>query len=112
MSFQLDEVYVIEPNQSRVTAIRLLRDGKQIFFQVEGSQSLIDYYGPGGEGHDHSFWIQSVDGKVEFPVASATDYLTEDSITFNVPPEGRQILRNIGSGDRFIFAVTAPSNSK
>ena len=111
MSFQLDKVYIIEPSKSRITGIRLLQDGKQLFFQVEGSLSLVDYYGPSGAGHDRSFWIQTVDGKVELPVASATDYLTEDSITFNVPPEGRQILRNINSGDRFIFAVTAPKSA-
>ena len=112
MNFQLDDLYEIESTKSRITGIRRLQDGKQILFQVEGSKSLVDFFGPGGAGHDRSFWIQSVDGKVELPVASATDYLTEDSITFNVPPEGHQILRNISSGDRFIVAVTAPKRAE
>ena len=112
MDSQHDYLYVIEPIKSRITGIRQLRDGKQILFQVEGSKSLVDFFGPGGAGHGRSFCIQSAEGKVELPVASATDYLTEDSITLNVPPEGRQILRNISSGDRFIIAVTAPKPAK
>lgn len=112
MTFQLDDLYEIEPIKSRITGIKRLRDGKQILFQIEGSRSLVDFFGLGGSGHDWSFWIQSADGKVELPVASATDYLTEDSITFNVPPAGRLILRNIRSGDRFIVAVTSPKSAK
>ena len=112
MTFQLDDLYEVEPIKSRIIGIRRLRDGKQILFQFEGSRSIVDFFGLDGSGHDWSFWIQSVDGKVELPVASATDYLTEDSITFNVPPAGRQILENIRSGDRFIVAVTAPKSAK
>lgn len=112
MTFQLDDLYEIKPIKSRITGIRRLRDGEQILFQIKGSRSLVEFFGPGGSGNDWSFWIQSEDGKVELQVASAADYLTEDSITFNVPPAGRRILRNISSGDRFIVRVTAPNRAK
>lgn len=112
MNIQLDEVYVIEPIRSRICGIRLLQDGKQILFEVQGKTSLVDFFGPGGKGHDNTFWIQSVEGKVELPVSSTTDYLTENTITLNVPPGGRQLLKNIKSGDRFILAVTKPATDK
>lgn len=109
MNIQPDEVYVIEPNRSRICGIRLLQDGKQILFKVEGNTSLVDFFGAGGGGNDYTFWIQSLEGKVELPLASTTDYLTEDTITLNVPSEGRRILTNIAAGDRFIVAMTKPA---
>ena len=109
MSFELDQIYIIEPNHSEISGIRLLQDGERILFRVKGNVSQLDFYGPCGGGHEYTFHIQTAEGVVELPVESNTFFLTDDSITFSVPPSGRDILNNIEKGTRFIFAVTKPA---
>ena len=109
MSFQLDDIYIIEPIETRICEISLLQDGEQIFFRVKGNMSLVDFFGPGGRGCEYSFHFQTAEGTVELPVLSNTFYLTCDTITLGVPPSGRHLLNNIKKGTRFILAVTAPA---
>lgn len=112
MSIQLDEIYIIEPIKTRICEIRLLNDGEQLFFGTKGNVSLVDFFGPGGKGFDFTIHIQTAEGKVELPVESNTSYLTEDSITLSVPLAGRQILKNIEEGTRFIVAFTRPAGDE
>ena len=108
MNFNLDELYIIEPIRSRVCAIGRRKCGEHLFLRAEGNRSLVDFFGPGGKGHDYTVHIQTDEGKVEIPVGSNTYYLTENTITLIVPSSGRHILNNIEEGTRFIFAMTRP----
>ena len=106
MSFQLDDVYVVEPSGTRICQIRSLRNGEHFFLRAKGNVSLVDFFGPGGQGHGYTVHIQTAEGKVDLPVKSNTFYLTDDTITLCVPPEDRHLLNNIETGTRFILAFT------
>ena len=70
--------------------------------------SLKDYFGAGGAGRHLTIWAQTAGGRASFP-ASAVASAGGNYVNFNVPSGANALFAGIGSGDRFILALTRPA---
>lgn len=109
MSAWIEIQYQLEQSKATIDRIQTLDDGAVLSFSASGSLSIADYFGAVGRGHDSTVSIQTTEGRVDIPIASNTISLTDDTITLNVPQDGRGIVNNIAEGTKFIFAIHRPS---
>ena len=70
--------------------------------------SLKDYFGTGGPGRHLTIWAQTAGERVSFP-ARAVASAGGNYVNFNVPSAANALFAGIGSGDRFILALTRPA---
>ena len=73
-----------------------------------GGLVLRDFFGQTGAGADLTVWVQTSSGTASF-AASDTDTVGKNYVNFNVPASERAILTGIGTGDRFLLALTRPT---
>ena len=83
-------------------------DGSLLRLNDGGPLVLRDYFGSSGDGADLTVWIQTAQGAVSF-AASDVGSVGSSYVNFNVPQAARSTLSGIGSGDRFILALTRPA---
>ena len=83
-------------------------DGSLLRLNDDGPLVLRDYFGSSGGGADLTVWIQTAQGAVSF-AASDVSSVGSSYVNFNVPQAARSTLSGIGSGDRFILALTRPA---
>ncbi len=83
-------------------------DGSLLRLNVDGPLVLRDYFGSSGGGADLTVLIQIAQGAVSF-AASDVSSVGSSYVNFNVPQAARSTLSGIGSGDRFILALTRPA---
>ena len=75
-----------------------------------GSVELGEYFEPGGDGSDLSFYIQTTaDNVVSWTVASSFGRGGASYVHFDVPSAHQGLVAGIGAGDRFIFALARSS---
>ena len=75
-----------------------------------GSVELGEYFEPGGDGSDLSFYIQTTaDNVASWSVASSFGRGGSSYVHFEVPSAHRSMVAGIGAGDRFIFALARSS---
>ena len=73
-----------------------------------GGLVLRDFFGQTGAGVDLTVWVQTSAGTASF-AASDTDTVGKNYVNFNVPASERAVLSDIGTGDRFLLALTRPA---
>ena len=83
-------------------------DGSLLRLNDNGGLTLRDFFGPSGTGADLTVWVQTSAGKASFP-ANDIDKVGGNYVNFKVPSDDRSILTGIGSGDRFLLALTRPA---
>ena len=90
---------------ARVMAPR--RNGSLLRLNDDGPLVLRAWFGESGAGANLTVWLQTDAGTTSF---AANDFKTAGSgyVNFNVPATGREVLRGIGQGDRFVLALTRP----
>ena len=83
-------------------------DGSLLRLNDGGGLTLRDFFGQTGTGADLTVWVQTSDGAASFP-ASDTDTVGGNYVNFNVPASERAVVSGIGTGDRFLLALTRPA---
>ena len=86
-------------------------DGSLLRFNDDGADGglvLRDFFGASGAGADLTVWVQTGAGTASF-AANDIDKVGKDYVNFKVPSSDRSILTGIGTGDRFLVALTRPA---
>ena len=112
MTAKFEIQFEIKQAKATIDLIQVLDEGAHLSFSASGSLSLADYFGPGGEGHESSVSIQTIEGRIDILIAASAVCLTHDTVTVKVPPTDRPILKNITEGTRFIFAIHRPAKGE
>ena len=94
-------IRVMLPNNDS-SLLRLNDDG------ADGGLVLRDFFGASGAGADLTVWVQTSAGTASF-AANDMDKVGKDYVNFKVPSSDRSILTGIGTGDRFLLALTRPA---
>lgn len=112
MAAKIEIQFELKETEATIDLIQVLDEGSHLLFSASGSLSLADYFGPGGDGHDSSVSIQTLEGRIDIRIAENAVCLTHDTVTVKVIPADRHILKNITEGTRFIFAIHRPAKGK
>ena len=112
MATTIEIEFEIRQAKTTIDLIQVLNEGARLSFSASGKLSLADYFGPGGDGRDRSVSIQTLEGRIDIPIAENAVCLTHDTVTVNVLPADRHILKNITEGTTFIFAIHRPAKDK
>ena len=91
-----------------IVRVAVMGGGGVLRFNDAGSLSLGAYFGASGAGSDLTVWVQTAASTVSF-VASDVKSAGGNYVNVNVPADARSVLSGIGSGDRFILALTRPA---
>ena len=83
-------------------------DGSLLRLNDNGGLVLRDFFGALGAGADLTVWVQTSAGTASF-AASGVRSAGSNYVNFNVPASARSILTGIGTGDRFLLALTRPA---
>ena len=94
-------------NATPITAISELSNGSILRFNDNGALNLGSYFA--GAGNDLTIHFITDDGSISFPVKGNLSTTGGGYANFNVPSADRLVLRQITSGEVFIFALTRPS---
>ena len=91
-----------------IVRVAVMGGGEVLRFNDAGSLSLGAYFGASGAGSDLTVWVQTAASTVSF-AASDVKSAGGNYVNVNVPADARSVLSGIGSGDRFILALTRPA---
>ena len=91
-----------------IVRVAVMGGGEVLRFNDAGSLSLSAYFGASGAGSDLTVWVQTAASTVSF-AASDVKSAGGNYVNVNVPADARSVLSGIGSGDRFILALTRPA---
>ena len=83
-------------------------DGSLLRLNDDGGLTLRDFFGQTGAGADLTVWVQTSAGTASF-AASDVRSTGSNYVNFNVPAYARAVLSGIGTGDRFLLALTRPA---
>ena len=83
-------------------------DGSLLRLNDNGGLVLRDFFGQTGAGADLTVWMQTSAGTASF-AASGVRSAGSNYVNFNVPASERAVLTGIGTGDRFLLALTRPA---
>ena len=83
-------------------------DGSLLRLNDNGGLTLRDFFGQSGAGADLTVWVQTSSGTASF-AASDVRSAGGNYVNFNVPTSNRAVLSGIGTGDRFLLALTRPA---
>ena len=94
--------------ETLITRIRITNSGGSILLNdndVPDELTMRDYFGVGGGGRDLTLYIQTADGVVSLPVATALGNTGGSYAHFSVPAADQALLNGIAAGTRFIIAL-------
>ena len=83
-------------------------DGSLLRLNDNGGLTLRNFFGQTGAGADLTVWVQTSAGTASF-AASGVRSAGVNYVNFNVPASERAVLTGIGTGDRFLLALTRPA---
>ena len=98
----------LDANSTIVRVMSPNQDGSLLRLNDDGPLALREFFGASGAGSDLTVWFRSEGGTTSF-AASDVKMVGSSYVNFHVPTSGQGILRGIGSGDRFVLAITRPA---
>ena len=80
--------------------------GERISLNDDGPLVQSEYWAAGGAGRDLTLHVQTSADHVSFPVANQLGGSGANYVILNVPAADQAVVAGIGTGDRFLFALT------
>ena len=92
---------------NRIMAPQL--DGALFRLNDNGPLVLRDHFAQSGSGQNLTIWVQTDAHTTSFPAADVKS-AGSNYVNFNVPQSSRYVLTSLALNDRFILALTRPTN--